>query len=424
MKARQLVKIGYYIPLEYTFFETYVAHLSNKKRHWAQILMTLSDYLVKYSKQFDGVSLIFTSQLSSILPNGTCLGVHGLVNRSQVDIGFPPTQLREENIDIFDHSYPYKLTSFTFLTPKPQYKPQIFGILHTFAVSLWMAVLLAIMAMILAYYVVFKRKCSLHRIFLHVFAVFLKQNSIICHSSIVEKLLLYSWVVGAMFLCFAFDSVFLSYLAIPTVTKIKDVAQLATAVANGEYHCIDFHSKGTRNILQQSNSESLRILGKDIETNLENIEFMKDFIDGKIHNFAIVLETDFVDMFARSSFVSEDRFLEYMSAMPLRKGFCCKKILNTFVHRLMASGLFFKYYRDSAFLIQLPNSLKHQEEDNNKRKLTITDVAPAFTFLLSGYIISFFVFIGEVLSNCWKKTKQSKIVKRSEKRKVYIDDAV
>lgn len=214
-----------------------------------------------------------------------------------------------------------------------------------------------------------------------------------------------------MFLCLAFDSIFLSYLTAPTVTKIKNLAQLAATVAKGEYHCIDLHTKGTRHIMQRSNLESLRIRAKDIEKNLENVEFTKYFIEKEIRNFAVVFESDFVDVFARSFFVSEDRFLEYMSANPLQKGFCCKKIVNTFVHRLTASGIFFKYFRDGAFLIHLRKFLKPQKEDNNIRSLTLTEVAPAFIFLLAGYIIAFFVFVAEVLSNCWTK-KNHLTVKR------------
>lgn len=80
------------------------------------------------------------------------------------------------------------------------------------------------------------------------------------------------------------------------------------------------------------------------------------------------------DFCSEVSYVSEDRFLEFMSAMPVRKGFYCKKILNTVVHRLTASGLFFKLYKDSVFLIALPSALAYPKEDNGIQSLNLTDV--------------------------------------------------
>lgn len=42
--------------------------------------------------------------------------------------------------------------------------------------------------------------------------------------------------------------------------------------------------------------------------------------------------------------------------------------------------------------------MKKVEEEIILRKLTLTDVAPAFIFLTCGYFISFIVFITEILS--------------------------
>ena len=57
-----------------------------------------------------------------------------------------------------------------------------------------------------------------------------------------------------------------------------------------------------------------------------------------------------------------------------------------------------------------------QEQDcvTEKRKLTLTDVAPAFIFLLSGYIMSFLVLIDEILL---KKKNVNQSIKRKRKRK-------
>ena len=65
----------------------------------------------------------------------------------------------------------------------------------------------------------------------------------------------------------------------------------------------------------------------------------------------------------------------------------------------MASGLYFKYKSDKSFLIRLPLLLEFLDVDTGKRKLTLIDVAPAFIALLTGYVVSFSVLIGEILTD-------------------------
>ena len=65
-------------------------------------------------------------------------------------------------------------------------------------------------------------------------------------------------------------------------------------------------------------------------------------------------------------FVSEDRFSDIMAAMMIRKDFCCKKEVETFVQRLMGSGLFFKYQSDKSFVLRLPFLLDLLEKTTAK----------------------------------------------------------
>ena len=108
-----------------------------------------------------------------------------------------------------------------------------------------------------------------------------------------------------------------------------------------------------------------------------------------------------------NKFVSEDHFSEIMPSMMIRKDFCCKRVVETFVHKLMASGLYFKYQSDKSFLLRLPLLLKFTEEDTSKRKLKLTDVAPAFIVLLTGYLVSFLVLMVELQKNPNKKVHYS-----------------
>ena len=100
---------------------------------------------------------------------------------------------------------------------------------------------------------------------LYIFAILLRDNPNFKLSSMVEKVLIYSWVIGAMFLCFTYNSIFLSFLMAPPVIKMRDVPP-QTAMANGRYHCITI--SGMRiytDLLKSSKLEDLQMLGTHIE---------------------------------------------------------------------------------------------------------------------------------------------------------------
>lgn len=207
-----------------------------------------------------------------------------------------------------------------------------------------------------------------------------------------------------MFLCLAYDSVFLSFLSFPPLNKIKHLSDLARAVDNGEYHCMSPPELNVGERFSMSEQNDLQVIGKDLLTNkLSSRNVFREFIlKSRKQNLAYFTDTGFLETFVCNYHVSEDLFFESMAGMMVQRNFCCKNLLNTFVHKMMASGILEKYHSDGAFLSSLPLRLAFPEDYDSKRKLTLTDVAPAFIFLLSGYFIAFFIFIGEILINLMK----------------------
>lgn len=134
-----------------------------------------------------------------------------------------------------------------------------------------------LIAMSLVYYINLKSKYSFDKIVFHTFVVLIRQNSILKPLSVVENLLLISWVLGAMFLCLAYDFVFLSFLAFPPVIPIKDVPQLAKAVKEGHYHCRAVPESAVLAKLEKSENENLRIIAQGIQRNNLNTE--NTFVD-------------------------------------------------------------------------------------------------------------------------------------------------
>lgn len=137
----------------------------------------------------------------------------------------------ERCTQIVSFFYPYKLYSFTFVTPKAEYKPQISGIYQTFSLSLWIAFISVLVTISLVYCVILKQKYSYDKIALHNLEILLRQSFMLRPSSISENLLMYAWVglygqclfVSLMIPCFSFFSLYqlLQQLKRYTVKKLQ-----------------------------------------------------------------------------------------------------------------------------------------------------------------------------------------------------------
>ena len=402
-------------------YDTLIDYLSRKNNTHGRLLLLLKQYL---EQKFGTINIFFDFEISRVFPNGTLSGLFQKINRSEVNIGVQLLGMNETLLKVVDFTYPFKLADHTFMTHKPEYRPETFGIFQCFRMSVWFTMVSTFIAMVFVCYFIFKKKCKFSEIFFNVFAILMKQNAQVRPSSFAEKLFIYSWVVGTMILCLSYDSTFLAFLSIPPVTKIKHLSDLASAVQNGYYHCLGSPWDGIAEHLWDANQENLRIIANDMfQNNIRYTPLLTDFILGnKSTNLAFFLDTTFLESFAGKFFISEDRFFESLRAMIVSRDFCCKDLIDKFVHRMMASGIYLKFINDLNFIQSLFFS-GNQEKETSIRILTLTDVAPAIIFLLCGYIISFLVFIGEILL-ARKNLRYSNRNKRKRTTKLFIKNSV
>ena len=211
--------------------------LSIKFNPHGRILLALKKYL-EFTKTFDRIDINMIFESDQTLVNGTLCGLIAKVNRSETDIGVTPIVMDRKSSEDVDFCYPFGFQDHTFVTRSPRYVPQTFGVFQTLSLSVWITIVSVLFAIMLIYYTCFRQRGSLGKISLNVFAILMKQNALIAPSSLAEKLLIFSWVIGSMFLCLSYDSIFLSFLSFPPVNKIKDLSDLASAVKKGEYHCL------------------------------------------------------------------------------------------------------------------------------------------------------------------------------------------
>ena len=201
-------------------------------------------------------------------------------------------------LPVIMNEFPFQMLSAAFVIRKPEYKPEIFGILKTLPWSLWMTILLFLIVMSLIYYRVFKKNYTLDKVSFYTFAVLLRQSSILKPVSMAENLIVYSWVVGAMFICLAYDSVFLTFLTFPPTIPIKDISQLSRAVLKGDYHCVVPALSPFNSMFRRTNQEDLKVIGRDIMTNsLIFGQFLSDFLyENTTENLAFIVDSGFIDI--------------------------------------------------------------------------------------------------------------------------------
>ena len=153
-----------------------------------------------------------------------------------------------------------------------------------------------------------------------------------------------------MLLCLSYESVFLSFLSFPPVNEIRDLSDLASAVRKGDYHCLSAKHEGVAWHFLSGKEKSLRFIGRDLaENGLSDGNMIATFNEkSREQNLTLFLNTAVLGYYASSKkyFVSEDRFFQQLGSMMVRKGFCCKHLIGTFVHRMMASGIYSKIMND------------------------------------------------------------------------------
>lgn len=340
-------------------------------------------------------------------PNGSWRGAIGQLLRGDYDFSLQTVLRSEENSKAVHFSYPLMLYGASFVTKKPQYLPNIFDIVQKFSALVWITLLITFVALIAVYFVIF-RQYDFQKILFHVLAVLLGHSAIITPKGIAKNLLIYSWVVGAMFLCLAYDSVILSFFAFPPKTGVKDMSDLAVAVKSGDYKCMSVAAYAWGAVLKNSQHQDLKVIGQNILENIESLGmYVPEFIrEVKSRNVAYLFESQNVQMFSGTFFIFDIPF-QFMGSMFVRHDFCCKEQLDMTVHRIMASGLYFKIIDDSAFLLRL-KYLSNYTEPEISKILTLTNLAPAFIILLFGYTLSLIVLAIEIILSRIKKRVKKK----------------
>ncbi|GFQ70024.1 glutamate receptor ionotropic, delta-1 [Trichonephila clavata] len=278
---------------------------------------------------------------------GNWTGVVGMVQRGEADLGIATLGINENRFRVVDFSFPYTTDRLTFAVLKPSEWLTGFGFFNLLDLPTWILL----------------------------FGSFLLSSA----------------------LFFAMLKATPSKAAI-----IKNFRELSKAVERGTHRV--YTGKGTFAVPFFLNSKELyfRLLGNEIERNnwyMQSEEMVKNPL--KSTDTILVAPSEILKFLFGNQpriFISEDSSYTISTAIVIRKDFCCKTQLRKVMSRVVSAGIYERYFNLESFRysLSLPgNEIKRDEE----RILTLNHLYGAFSMLLAGLVVSFLVFVGEVISH-------------------------
>lgn len=327
----------------------------------------------------------------SILSNGTWNGMVGMVERGEVDLIIHKLSVTQRRLEVIDYSYPYLIDPLTFATTNPEYSSSLTSFLKPFSFNVWISLLACVFILPGIFYLLFRRKYSVNNI---IQCSFPGQPE-----STGEYVLKTSCLISGMLMRHFYTAVLLSFMMVPSFIGVRTVKELADSVLQGRHQCVTVPGAFIPEALLSSNDSNSKIIGENLLKNNGSNDF-----EDVLGNIRSSVKSAFIE--ARSLllplkpkyFVSDDGLFVDLRGMGTQKRFCCKKQLDTFIHYIWASGIYNKLVKDSVFISSLKKGTQYSSTNGNyKRSLSKKDLEGVFVLLLSGYAISIFVIVFEII---------------------------
>ncbi|KAF8778045.1 Glutamate receptor ionotropic like protein [Argiope bruennichi] len=333
-----------------------------------------------------------------LLPNGSWTGMIGMIQRGEADLAFTHIDLTEERSKVVDFSTPYNMDACIFVSIMPGKIKSTFGFLHPFDLNTWIAILLTfcIMAILFA---LFQNRYSLFEIFFRLFADFLQQNSMPVVGSLKYKIVFLTWLLFVTVITFSWSATLLSFLIEPKRDNmVRTFKELSKAVQSGTHRATldDVNLP----FLLNSEDDDLKILGQIVIRNEWLIHVSKRGTGAYInYRAAEVMYRSAAEMLFGNRddlYISEDTLYVIPTAFAYGKNFCCSSKLNSIILRLSSAGLHDKLLGDNTLKYFLKTA-KELNDESTDFSLSLTDLFGIFILLGVGMILSFIVFLGEII---------------------------
>ena len=342
----------------------------------------------------------------SITPSGNWTGLIGTVQSGQADIAVG-IMISENRNKALNFTTPYVFTDVTFVTDNPVSVQKSFAIFYPFSPWVWITLALFLLSVTFLTYIFVSKRYNSTVILIDLFGILLQNAPGIKVRTRSTKILIFSWIIGTLFLAHCYKAVLLAFLSFPSMTGIYDVKGLSEASKKPSFHCRTMPGSYLYNVLMNATDELYGPIGKCVRRNSRDTRSNKDFLaEPNVHK-ALMSTRRVLTQFHLTHFLSKDSFFPSPIGIPVGKTFCCKKELDKVIRRLFDSGILQKLTNDVFYFSSFIHaSFSVFEDASSNEKLSLSDFSGAFIVLTAGLIFATVVLVLEVIIYRIKRHKK------------------
>lgn len=332
--------------------------------------------------------------------DGNWTGVIGMLDTGKVDMAATMIGITEDLYKSFTQ-IPYTVVPFTFVVNKPQFRHGGSRFQNPFQADVWYSCLASYVLTILLLWMFSGRKCSIPILAAKTFGMIFGKHTYMHGTSTATNIVSSCWVISSMFLVFGYSAMLLSSLTLPVREKgIRTIDELVDAVLNRDQKVYLIKGSGALLELLSHNPKFSGVTQKIIDNNWffqrendappQQLEHKSAYLGARL-----VLQMDYgIEPFT-TKFVSEDSLFVLNIGVAVRKSFCCKKKLRRYINRIMETGLYESYVRQT--MMESASDRPLESEASLVTSLSLEHLRGAFLLLLFGLLFSLIVLLIEIL---------------------------
>ncbi|GFY49699.1 putative glutamate receptor [Trichonephila inaurata madagascariensis] len=342
---------------------------------------------------------------------GNWTGIVGMVHRGEADLAINTLGINENRFKVIDFSFPYSSSRLTFASLKPYEWSRTFGLLDLFDLPTWMLLFFSILLSSATFFVVLKGTASYFEVFYNLLGSILRQPLMLPNYTLEKKFLTGSWLMFSCIMSSVFCSVLLSFLATPAkVAPIKNFRELSKAVERGTHRAYSVIGAAAIPFFLNSKEPYLRLLGRLLEKNKWYITPGQTLnTQVKSEESVIISVSEYlmfmyrVEDFQSRILISEENGYTVPTAFAIRKDFCCTSQLRKVMSRMVSAGIYDRCSKLEILKHRL-SQMVNEEKVNEEHILSLEDLLGPFSVLLTGWVVSLLVFLGEIIfSSCARR---------------------
>ncbi|XP_023241374.1 probable glutamate receptor [Centruroides sculpturatus] len=289
------------------------------------------------------------------LKNGSWDGfIKKLVNQ-KADMTCFSLNVNSERFSVIDFSSPVILQTINFVTRSPRKTPNWSSIIKPFNKEVWIILLLILVMMGFVLHKVIEKDLradkmkvnwTRRQVFWNLFCTLIYQG-IPLHllRRFPSRFLIGIWLLLTLVLISSYIGTLMSFMCSPLIEDVpRNFNELALAINKGDYNCGILGKYNLWQIMQNSSSNSYKIMKNNIEKHdnfMPGSRAMQRVID---ENFAFIGSITMIKKLIRTEEmhkyrISDDPLMTSTKAFAMRKNFPLKKDINAIVIRLFEAGI-------------------------------------------------------------------------------------